>query len=82
MWCAMEILLILEMAKGYRGRRKNGVPGAPTRLWLHARALILPSPLLGDATAGDLVFEAPLPSELLDHLTALRDALVPHGSDA
>jgi 23S rRNA pseudouridine955/2504/2580 synthase len=63
----------------YRGRRKQRVTGAPARLWLHARALVLPGPLLGDATAADFVFEAPLPSELLDHLALLRDALVPDG---
>lgn len=67
----------------YRGRHKKPPPGAPDRLWLHARALVLPGPLL-DAAPGsrsartdtpDTVLEAPLPAELLDHLHALRAAL-------
>jgi 23S rRNA-/tRNA-specific pseudouridylate synthase len=65
----------------YRGRRKRGLPGAPSRLWLHARALVLPGPLLGDPVAEDLVFESPLPTELLAHLGSLREALLPDGDE-
>ena len=61
----------------YRGRRKRPLRGAPDRLWLHARALVVPGPLSGDPTASDLVFEAPLAAELLAHLDALRAHLAP-----
>ena len=57
----------------YRGRRKHPLAGAPDRIWLHARALVLPAGLL-HPTAGEQVYEAPLPPELLDHLQALRAA--------
>lgn len=47
----------------YRPRRLRKVPAFPGRLWLHARALVLP-----DGRA----IEDPLPDELLAHLDALR----------
>jgi len=55
----------------YRGRSKP-LAGAPDRLWLHARALVLPPELTGNT---EMVLEASLPGELLDHLHVLRDAL-------
>ncbi|HCH62337.1 MAG: hypothetical protein CL927_10020 [Deltaproteobacteria bacterium] len=65
----------------YRGRHKKRLTGAPDRLWLHARALVLPGALLGDPVAEDRVFEASLPVELLAHLERLRSALEPVGSE-
>ena len=65
----------------YRGRRKKPLSGAPDRLWLHARALVLPGALLGDPGSEELVFEAPLPAELLDHLERLRAVLEPAGGE-
>ena len=56
----------------YRGRRKPLV-GAPDRLWLHARALVLPADLV--SSPEDVVLEAPLPAMLLDHLDQLRTPL-------
>ena len=53
----------------YRGRHKRGLRGAPDRIWLHARALVLPAHLTGDE---ETVLEAPLAPELLAHLEALR----------
>lgn len=50
------------------GRRKQR-RGTPERLWLHARALVLP---VADASGEPVVFESALPPELLDHLDALR----------
>jgi 23S rRNA-/tRNA-specific pseudouridylate synthase len=51
-------------------RRRQSVPGAPDRLWLHARALVLP-----DGTS----IEDALPAELLAHLDLLRQWL--HASE-
>ncbi len=65
----------------YRGRQKHPLKDAPDRLWLHARALVLPGSVLGDPTAPELVAEAPLPAELIDHLAALRDALMAGGDE-
>lgn len=65
----------------YRARRKRGLAGAPDRLWLHARALVLPGALLGDPVAEELVFEAPLPVELRMHLEALRAEMSPAGDE-
>jgi len=65
----------------YRGRRKHPLHGAPNRIWLHARALVVPGNVAGDPTAAELVFEAPLPPELLEHLSALRTALEGAGDE-
>ena len=56
----------------YRGRRKP-LAGAPERLWLHARALVLPAELVG--LPDEVILEAPLPPDLLAHLDALRAVL-------
>jgi 23S rRNA-/tRNA-specific pseudouridylate synthase len=47
----------------YGPRRFRRVPGYPGRMWLHAASIKLPDGRL---------FEAPLPPELVDHLTLLR----------
>lgn len=47
----------------YRPKRFIAVPGFPNRLWLHAWKIELP---------GGIVFEAPLPPELVAHLEILR----------
>ncbi len=55
----------------YRPRRFRRVPAFPGRLWLHARALVLP-----DGTT----VEDPLPEVLVDHLERLR-AWRPNGEE-
>jgi hypothetical protein len=47
----------------YGPKRFRAVPGYPGRLWLHAFRIELP---------GGVVFEAPLPAELQQHLELLR----------